>query len=275
MTVAYKLVAGKKMKKHKITIIAALTVVVAMLYSCNSSDKIDYSAIYNDFGEITKVFSNGYFEITRDDNVLLKVVEYSGKSDIEVGKRVYFKYSIIAKSGQDYRSRLSYDVKVIVFNNIVAPSIVRESFIAADSPNRFDSIGHDPVRICDVSSSGNYVNLKFEYFRYAESDTRHLVNLVWDDRSSVCDSIYLHLRHNAMGEVVGGGNDMVTEAGIASFKLSDLIPPGKNSIDIKLTFSLDRIDGVGEYVEVERCFTGTFIPYSGTKYDFLKVYSEN
>lgn len=212
---------------------------------------------------------SGYFEITRDDGVLLRVLEYNGSKEIERGERVYFKYNILPGNG-DYVSSYStpeqtvYDIRVLVFNDIHAVPIVRKSFLLEDDPHRSDSIGHDLIRVVTAAFSGNYINIGFEYFRY-ENGQPHMINLVWDDTRPATDSVYLELRHNAMGEVEGNGRYVVSDTGLASFRIADLVPEGEESIDIKLKSNMDRKDGVGEYIETEKYHTGTYTTGSTAK----------
>lgn len=112
--------------------------------------------------------------------------------------------------------------------------------------------------------SGNYINIGFEYFRY-ENGQPHMINLVWDDTRPATDSVYLELRHNAMGEVEGNGRYVVSDTGLASFRIADLVPEGEESIDIKLKSNMDRKDGVGEYIETEKYHTGTYTTGSTAK----------
>ncbi len=220
-------------------------------------------------GEITRTDYDGYFEITRDDGVLLRVLEYNGSKEIERGERVYFKYNILPGNG-DYVSSYStpeqtvYDIRVLVFNDIHAVPIVRKSFLLEDDPHRSDSIGHDLIRVVTAAFSGNYINIGFEYFRY-ENGQPHMINLVWDDTRPATDSVYLELRHNAMGEVEGNGRYVVSDTGLASFRIADLVPEGEESIDIKLKSNMDRKDGVGEYIETEKYHTGTYTTGSTAK----------
>lgn len=221
------------------------------------------------FGEITRTDYDGYFEITRDDGVLLRVLEYNGSKEIERGERVYFKYNILPGNG-DYVSSYStpeqpvYDIRVLVFNDIHAVPIVRKSFLLEDDPHRSDSIGHDLIRVVTAAFSGNYINIGFEYFRY-ENGQPHMINLVWDDTRPATDSVYLELRHNAMGEVEGNGRYVVSDTGLASFRIADLVPEGEESIDIKLKSNMDRKYGVGEYIETEKYHTGTYTTGSTAK----------
>lgn len=185
------------------------------------------------------------------------------------GKRVYFKYNILPGNG-DYVSSYStpeqpvYDIRVLVFNDIHAVPIVRKSFLLEDDPHRSDSIGHDLIRVVTAAFSGNYINIGFEYFRY-ENGQPHMINLVWDDTRPATDSVYLELRHNAMGEVEGNGRYVVSDTGLASFRIADLVPEGEESIDIKLKSNMDRKDGVGEYIETEKYHTGTYTTGSTAK----------
>lgn len=253
-----------KIKFLKISILAVSIIAVAAFYSCSRDSAQDMNDIYNDFGEITHVGNNGYFEITRDDKSLLRVLEYAGAKTVKLSERVYFKYYILSQDEYSHQTADSYNVKVLLFNNITAHQIVQESFLADNAPYRSDSIGNDPIRICEVANSGNYINIKFEYFRRAGSNRAHMINLVWDDTRNPTDSVYLQMRHNAMGEVEGVGTPIVIDTGLASFKLSDLVPEGRSGIDIKLRFSLDRKDGVGEYIKVDKSYNGTFISETKT-----------
>lgn len=157
-----------------------------------------------------------------------------------------------------------YDIRVLVFNDIHAVPIVRKSFLLEDDPHRSDSIGHDLIRVVTAAFSGNYINIGFEYFRY-ENGQPHMINLVWDDTRPATDSVYLELRHNAMGEVEGNGRYVVSDTGLASFRIADLVPEGEESIDIKLKSNMDRKDGVGEYIETEKYHTGTYTTGSTAK----------
>lgn len=186
-----------------------------------------------------------------------------------ITERVYFKYNILPGNG-DYVSSYStpeqpvYDIRVLVFNDIHAVPIVRKSFLLEDDPHRSDSIGHDLIRVVTAAFSGNYINIGFEYFRY-ENGQPHMINLVWDDTRPATDSVYLELRHNAMGEVEGNGRYVVSDTGLASFRIADLVPEGEESIDIKLKSNMDRKDGVGEYIETEKYHTGTYTTGSTAK----------
>lgn len=257
---------------RKITHILLATLTAATVLftlSCSSAlndDPTDpYDTIYNGFGEITFVEDSGYFEITRDDHVLLRVVEYCGCKDITLGERVYFKYNILPEAG-DYTSYRStseqkvYDIKLLVFNKILCVPVVRKSFLDEDAPQRDDSIGHDPIRVATASFSGNYINIGFEHFCQHGDEEHHIVNLVWDDTRPAGDSVYLELRHNAMGY---GGVDIAH--GLASFRIVDLVPEGMESIDIRLKSSMTKQENSDEYITMDKYYSGTYTPSATTK----------
>ena len=246
--------------------IAVLVMASMLVTSCEAYDSMLSSdeIVYNGFGEITLLDASGYFEITRDDGVLLRAVEYGGSKEVSMGERVYFKYNILPGNG-DYVSEYSseeqtvYDVRIIVFNNIHCVPILRKSFVGAGGDARADSIGNDLVRVVSAAFSGNYINIGFEYFRYENGD-EHMINLVWDDTRSETDSVYIELRHNAMGET--DASRLMSATGLASFRIADLMPDGAEEIDVKLIANMDRVDGVGEYIERETCYTGTYSLYT-------------
>ena len=232
---------------------------MSLFASCDKADGFGYDIVYNGFGEISRLAPNGYFEITRDDGTLLRVVEYGGTCRPTLGERVFFKYNILPGAG-NYEScyssdeRTVLDVKVIVFNTLYSAPIVRKSDLLEDE-GRDKTIGDDPIRIVNAAFSGHYLNIGFEYFRIPEG-TPHRINLVWDNTRPATDSVYLELRHNAMGETEAAGVPLVSETGLASFRLTDLVPEGAESINIRLRYNLDcNNDG---YTQANRYITGTF-----------------
>lgn len=254
-------------KKTTHLLIAAITATIGIcILSCNTPmhEKPD-TTIYNGFGEITLVDNSGYFEIMRDDHVLLRVIEYCGCKDIKPGERVYFKYNILPETdnytiGRYTTEQPSYDIKLLVFNKILCVPIIRKSFLDKDTPQRDDSIGHDPIRVVTASFSGNYINIGFEHFCRFGNAERHIVNLVWDDTRPAGDSVYLELRHNAMG---CGGIDIAK--GLASFRIIDLMPEGMESIDIRLKSSMAKQENSNEYITTDKYYSGTYTPSFTTK----------
>lgn len=244
--------------KHIVSALFALAA-MSLFASCDKTDGFGYDIVYNGFGEISRLAPNGYFEITRDDGTLLRVVEYGGTCRPTLGERVFFKYNILPGAG-NYESSYSsdertvLDVKVIVFNTLYSAPIVRKSDLLEDE-GRDKTIGDDPIRIVNAAFSGHYLNIGFEYFRIPEG-TPHRINLVWDNTRPATDSVYLELRHNAMGETEAAGVPLVSETGLASFRLTDLVPEGAESINIRLRYNLDcNNDG---YTQANRYITGTF-----------------
>ena len=257
----------------KIFYVIILTAFSLLLLSSCSKDEDSIKPIsdtYIDLGEVSYVGNNGYFEILRDDNVTLEVIEYNGSRKIELGERVFFTYKVFLSEGMDVGSKERFDVaasgstlkvKVLLFNNVHSVPIISESFIEKSEAHRNDSIGRDLIRVYDAEFKGNYLNVKVEYLYY-DPNTQHRINLVWDDTRTDTDSVFLTLRHNAMGDK-GSGQNPRSQTGLCSFKLSGLIPEGEESIDVKLLWNMTRKGSVGEYVEEEDSYRGTFAPFAG------------
>lgn len=242
-----------------IALLACLTAGLSL--SCAKEEIPCREIVYNGFGEISLTDPCGYFEITRDDGTLLRVLEYGGTHEPRLGERVYFKYHILPGEGE-YVSSYSteeqpvLDVRVIVFNNLYSALVLRMSEVMSP-PQQEECVGDDPIRIITAVFSGNYLNIGFEYFRMPEG-VPHRINLVWDDTRTASDTLYLDLRHHAMGETEEAGVTLVSETGLASFRLTDLVPEGADSINVSLHYNLD-CDNNG-YSQVDKYITGTFHP---------------
>ena len=175
---------------------------------------------------------------------LEEIIEGCRRGNAEARRELYVRYG----------SPMYGVIRRYVSDASTAEDLLHDGFVTLYTrigDYRGDSIGHDLIRVVTAAFSGNYINIGFEYFRY-ENGQPHMINLVWDDTRPATDSVYLELRHNAMGEVEGNGRYVVSDTGLASFRIADLVPEGEESIDIKLKSNMDRKDGVGEYIETEK-----------------------
>lgn len=188
---------------------------------------------------------------------LEEIIEGCRRGNAEARRELYVRYG----------SPMYGVIRRYVSDASTAEDLLHDGFVTLYTrigDYRGDSIGHDLIRVVTAAFSGNYINIGFEYFRY-ENGQPHMINLVWDDTRPATDSVYLELRHNAMGEVEGNGRYVVSDTGLASFRIADLVPEGEESIDIKLKSNMDRKDGVGEYIETEKYHTGTYTTGSTAK----------
>ncbi|MDR2680252.1 MAG: hypothetical protein LBC47_05520 [Tannerella sp.] len=202
--------------------------------------------IYVSYGVIRNVASGNNYEILTDKGNTLAVTKSYTSQEIENEKRVLANYEIL--SDKD-KSKKVYEVKVNGFYNLLSKPIVNESFILQDEEARRDSIGNDPFIRINSWFGGNYINIDFEMFHSQNVNKKHMINLIYDDTRANADTIYLTLRHNAYGEVIGeGGSYLYNGWGRCSFKISDLLPEGVASKPIRLTWTQ-----YGYNYEVKEC----------------------
>lgn len=261
----------------------------AMAISCADDEPGDgLRPLMNDLGVISYVAGDDYFEITDDPgNVYIvrdnDLQEYYGVTE---GKRLYFGYyDYVDVTGHpSIRPGLQSKEHVLEIvlerlDYVLSKPVIRESFILEDPDVRRDSIGYDGIRPYEKQTAwfgGDFINIRFEYLRYENSRVRHLINLVWDDvrepEGEGDDYVHLYLRHNAYGEVPSASATPVSDTGICSFNLSDMVPEGKESIRVKLFWDWYQLPGADtvEYFED----MGEFIP-GGNGDDGVNTGSDN
>ncbi|MDR1524375.1 MAG: hypothetical protein LBS79_03820 [Tannerella sp.] len=204
---------------------------VFLFFSCVDEN----DDIYVSYGVIRNVTSGNNYEILTDKGNTLAVTKSYTSQDIEDDKRVLVNYEIL--SDKD-KSKKIYEVQVNGFYQLLSKPLVNESFILQDEDARRDSIGNDPFIRINSRFGGDYLNIDFELFHSQHVDKKHMINLIYDDTRASADTVYLTLRHNAYGEVIGKGGVYLYEAwGRCSFKISDLLPEGVTSKPVKLTWT--------------------------------------
>ncbi len=240
-----------------------LMLLTAGFVSCLKTDN-DYPQFGEGFGIITAVGDNNYFEIYTDLGNTLKAVEsYVPSDEVSEGKRVMFNCQMLSDQ-QMVNGRPTYDVCMNYFYNLLTKPLISESFIQESPEIRPDSVGNDPIKVDFAEFGGDYINIRFLIYVKRGSDTKHLINLVWDDTAND-GKTYLTLRHNAYGELPYERYDDAEYelgVGICSFKLSDLIPEGSESLDVvlKWTWYDGQTTDTKEYSD-----SGTFRPYNGIR----------
>jgi hypothetical protein len=195
----------------------------------------DGTEIYVSYGVIRNVTSDNNYEILTDKGNTLAVTKSYTSQSIENDKRVLVNFEVL--SDKDKNKNL-YEVQVNGFYNLLSKPLVNESFILQDEAARRDSIGNDPFIQINARFGGDYVNIDFEIFHSQNVEKKHMINLIYDDTRTDADTVYLTLRHNAYGEVIGTGGSYLYEGwGRCSFKISDLLPEGVTSRPVKLMWT--------------------------------------
>jgi hypothetical protein len=237
-----------------------LSFVVFSLFACFSCFSDEQDEAYVSYGVIRNAVSSTNYQILTDKGNTLDVVESPAVEGIQNGKRVLVNFEI--KSDKE-ASKKVYDVKVNGFYNLLSKPIVNESFILENENVRRDSIGNDPFLSVYAWFGGDYININFEAL-FADSNTKHLINLVYDDTRPSSDTLFLTLRQNSYGEIPAY-NDMYlyTGTGRCSFQLSNLLPEGVGSMPVKLSWT----EYTRYYNVVERYDTGVFNSGANTGYE--------
>jgi hypothetical protein len=198
--------------------------------SCND----DVDEYYVSYGVIQNTTSANNYEILTDKGNILKVTESHTIYKIEDGKRILANYNILSENNSGNKE---YVVKVNGFYNLLSKPVVEESFIKEKEEARLDSIGNDPFVEIHPWFGGDYINIDFLIYYQEFSNTKHMINLIYDDIHSTRDTLYVKLRHNAYKELPSNGYSYFKGYGRSSFKLADLLPEGVNSLTVKLTWN--------------------------------------
>ena len=232
--------------KRNVLNLGLVVLSVFVFFSC--LDETD--DIYVSYGVIQNVNNSNDYEILTDKgNTLVVTKSFTGQK-IENDKRVLVNFEIL--SDKD-KNKNVYEIKVNGFYSLLSKSIVSESFILQDEVFRRDSIGNDPFNDIAARFSGDYLNIDFELFYEQHSNTKHMINLVYDDTRMSTDTLYLRLYHNAYGEIPGKGMYLYRGYGRSSFKISDLVT-NASSVPVNLTWTEYNSD----LEPVERSKTAVF-----------------
>ena len=225
----------------KNTLLLAATVVACVVLSgCSRDDTIMYGAI--------SMGTADSGTIVTDEGMTLKVVENPCEGNISEKRRVHVIYDILRKEGPArYQVRLNRILNVLTKDAIVAGSVPEEE------------LGDDPIHISSAWESGSYINLLIALAVVKDSSVKHLVNLVLDDPSAT-DTLRFTLRHNAYGEYYRSpqlkeGAEISTVASYASFPANKLVPPGKDRMPVKISWTWYDNNEDGALSETTRTYT--------------------
>ena len=84
-----------------------------------------------------------------------------------------------------------------------------------------DSIGDDNINATDLWITGEYLNIKYQFYHSNNEDKKHMLNLVINEASTgendKPDYVNLEFRHNAYND-----SQLTLGTGLASFKLDNI-----------------------------------------------------
>lgn len=218
-------------------------VTLAAISSCAMNEdmqELPMPDVYIDFGVISAVGEDDYFEIRGDDNQLFQVVEY-GTPDYKVtlNDRVQFNYSVISED----KANNTFRIRVNGFNNIVSNAVLPLSFVDSETADgsmlRRDSLGNDGIRVSDITLQGKYINIVYEILVTLDArETERIINLIYNDYEDDKDNtLMLILCHNAYGVVPGAGIELSSSKGnTASFEIASLVPDKYEEVRLSLNW---------------------------------------
>lgn len=175
--------------KYIIRIAAALAAFMIMA-SCAKDDTIRYNNITlgNFVGD--KFVSDQGNEFT--------IVENMTGEKFDGIKRAIMQCDVLRKV---QGTENGYEVRVHYVGEVLTKSPVETAVAAADP----EKIVEDPIKIEDAWISGGYLNMyvMFEVQAYPQKeDSKHMVNLVFDENGTGSGKYTMTLRHNAYGETL-------------------------------------------------------------------------
>lgn len=175
--------------KYIIRIAAALAAFMIMA-SCAKDDTIRYNNITlgNFVGD--KFVSDQGNEFT--------IVENMTGEKFDGIKRAIMQCDVLRKV---QGTENGYEVRVHYVSEVLTKSPVETAVAAADP----EKIVEDPIKIEDAWISGGYLNMyvMFEIQAYPpKENSKHMVNLVFDENGTGSGKYTMTLRHNAYGETL-------------------------------------------------------------------------
>ena len=195
-------------KFHEMRKLNFIAIIIALaLTSCKKDDTICY-------GNTTMGNISGANIISDQGNIFNIVNGNIDLSKFEYG-RVMLMCDVLKQTGEN-----QYDINLIGISSVLTKETVKASGIQ-DEESEYNV--DNAINIRELWCSGGYINMLLELLVKNGSDTKHLINLIYDDTAE--DGKYsLTLRHNAFGEVPTDDDmDYTPSWGYASFPIADII----------------------------------------------------
>ncbi len=214
-------------------VITSLFIAVLALASCKKDDTICYNNITMGNIEGSSIVSDqgNTFDITNAPDIL--------KPETFKYGRVILVCDVLKKTAEKrYDIRLKDIASVLAKEPVPAETIKPEDEINVD----------DPIHIRDIWYGGGYINMLLEFAVKTNSDTKHLINLIFNEvaepaEGSQVKNYTFTLRHNAFGDVATEENSeqYTISGGYVSFRVAHLIEG--DEADITLNWNSYKMEG--------------------------------
>lgn len=205
----------KKTLKGILSLAAGILAVVSV--SCQKDDTLYYNNLT--MGNIV----DGRF--VSDQGNIFNIVDQTCEGKIEEMERAIVLCDVLNETNG---AEKEYDVRLTDLRSVLEKSPVHVSEAVSE-----DIAAADPVNIEELWYSGGYLNMLISFYAVSESQTKHLINLVYDKDEE--GTYVFHLRHNAFGEVASmeNLNKMRLVGAYVSFPLRDAVAENEAKFAIK------------------------------------------
>lgn len=201
------------MKNLKKTLVSLMLLLLAMpiLQSCLDDWDNKYDTLFA-VGTVKVIEGKDYY-FALDEGSKLYPSDTTSIHNFSVvdGQRAFVYFSKLEEplTGYEYNARINH-IEVILTKDIY-------SMPAEEA----DSIGDDRINATDLWITGEYLNIKYQFYHSNNVDKKHMLNLVINEASTgendKADYLTLEFRHNAFKD-----SPLELGTGLVSFKLDNI-----------------------------------------------------
>lgn len=197
--------------KHAVYKCILLAAALSILASCLPES--DY--MYSDTGMYTVISP---LRLKTDSGSIYNITDNSVGPIADTLKRVMARCEVLRESNGRTGE---YDVRIVDY----MPAFVRDP-LPADTDDT--SVGHDGVKVTQAWIAGGYLNSYVNFTACNPTSTVHDFHLLYDALRSNADTLFMEIRHNAMGECpeneTADYSKLVLAGTYLSFPIDGLIP---------------------------------------------------
>lgn len=215
------------MKKQKMTFVTLMLLFLTtpMLQSCLDDWNNDYNTLFA-IGTVEVIEGKDYyFALDEGSKLYPSDTSYVHNYTVADGQRAFIYFSKLDEKlpGYDYNAQINH------IENILTKDIY---FMPAE---KADSIGDDRINATDFWITGDYLNIKYQFYHSNNEEKKHMLNLVVNEASTgendKPDYVNLEFRHNAYND-----SQLQLGTGMVSFKLDNIagLMEGKKGLSIRV-----------------------------------------
>lgn len=201
------------MKKQKMTFLTLMLMllITPILQSCLDDWDDKYDTLFA-IGTVKVIEGKDYYFASDEGSTLYPSdTSYVHNYAVVDGQRAFIYFSELDEKLQGY----DYNVRINHIENILTKDIY------SMPAEKADSIGDDRINATDCWITGEYLNIKYQFYHSNNQEKKHMLNLVINEASTgenhKPDYVNLEFRHNAYSD-----SQLSLGTGLASFKLDNI-----------------------------------------------------